>query len=75
MDSLPQLGEDATAEIKSDDDEGDWSNDDRSVATVETGTMVAGDEDEVMVDAPDSSEIEAWSLTDSDEDSESDSEG
>ena len=79
MDNLPQLGEEATSGTKFDDDDDDdedsWSNDDSSVATAETSTMVAGDQDEVMVDAPDSSEIEAWSLTESDENSESDSEG
>lgn len=75
MDSLPRLGEDATAEIEYNDDEDDWSNDDSSVAAAEIGEVVEGDEDAIMVDAPDSSEREAWSLTESDGDSESDSEG
>ena len=74
MDSLPQLPEDATAGIKFDDDEDDWSNDDSSVATLEMGKIVEGEEDEIMVDAPDSSEIEAWSLTESDDESEYDME-
>lgn len=72
IDELPALGEDATEESKYEDD--DWSNDGSSVASVEMGQVVDGEGDEVMVGGQDSSELESWGLTDSDEESGSDSE-
>ena len=75
MDRLPQLGEDAMAEIKYDEDEDDWSNDDSSVVTVEMDKMVEGEENQMMGNTPESSNIEGWSLSESDGESDIDSEG
>ena len=71
-DEMPDLGDEAIEDGKDDDD--DWSNDGSSVASLEMGEVGDGEDDEVMIDGQDSSELESWSLSDSDEESESDSE-
>ena len=74
IDELPLLGEDVMEEeIKEEDSQ--WSNDGSSVASVDMGEATNGGGDEAMVDRQDSSEGENWSMSDSDDQSGSESEG